>query len=179
MAKERANWHNQNGCFDERKSMDANIWFWVWLALAVILSLGEIFTAGFLLLPFGIGAAVAALLEWFFPGSIAWQWAAFIGISSILMIFLRRFATRVTPDSSVGIAGNRLLGKQGVVLRRLDAETSGMVRVQREEWRADAPGYEPLEEGAMVEVVAVEGTHLLVRPVVEATSELTERGKES
>jgi membrane protein implicated in regulation of membrane protease activity len=155
----------------ERESMDSNIWFWVWLALAVILSLGEIFTAGFFLLPFGIGAAIAALLEWLFPGSIAWQWAAFIGVSSLLLIFLRRFAVRISPDSPVRVAGNRLIGKQGIVLRRLDSAGGGSVRVEREEWRADAPGYEPLEEGALVEVIAVEGTHLLVRPVTEPVVE--------
>ncbi len=57
-------------------------WFWVWLVAAVVLSVAEIFTAGFFMLPFGIGAAVAAALA-YFGLSVAWQWAAFIGVSAL------------------------------------------------------------------------------------------------
>jgi membrane protein implicated in regulation of membrane protease activity len=39
-------------------------WFWVWTVLAAALIVGEIFTAGFFLLPFGLGAVVAAALNW-------------------------------------------------------------------------------------------------------------------
>src|SRR5512145_389647 len=113
--------------------MDFNIWFWVWLALAVMLSIG-------------VGAAVAAALEYFVPGSIGWQWAAFIGVSSILLILLRRIANTLTHEPPMRVAGDRLLGKCGVVIERLEVGLgSGRVRVEREEWRADAPGFEPME----------------------------------
>jgi membrane protein implicated in regulation of membrane protease activity len=149
--------------------MEPNVWLWVWVALAVILSVAEIFTAGFFLLPFGIGAAVAAVLELVWPGSIAWQWVAFIGVSSLLLVGLRRFASHVTHEPPVKVAGDRLLGRQGVVIERLEEHGhGGRVRVDREEWRADAPGLEPLEVGVRVEVMAVEGTHLVVRPISSA-----------
>jgi membrane protein implicated in regulation of membrane protease activity len=152
--------------------MEPNIWFWVWLALAVILSIAEIFTAGFFLLPFGIGAAVAAFLEYFAPGSIGWQWAAFIGVSSLLLVVLRRIANRITHEPPQKVAGDRLIGKDGVVIETLeDHSPRGRVRVQREEWRADAPGFEPLPEGTPITVVAVEGTHLVVRPATRESAE--------
>lgn len=149
--------------------MEPNIWFWVWLALAVILSIAEIFTSGFFLLPFGIGAAVAAALEWFFPGSINWQWAAFIGVSSLVLVLLRRTVGLLTHEPPMRVAGDRLIGKPGVVIEELEEHTSqGRVRVEREEWRADAPGFEPMIVGTRIEVVAVEGTHLVVRPLPAA-----------
>lgn len=149
--------------------MEPNIWFWVWLALAVILSIAEIFTSGFFLLPFGIGAAVAAALEWFWPGSINWQWAAFIGVSSLVLVALRRYANMLTHEPPMKVAGDRLIGKCGVVIEPLEEHTSrGRVRVEREEWRADAPGFEPMAEGERIEVVAVEGTHLVVKPAPPA-----------
>ena len=37
-------------------------WIWFWVILAAVLVVGEIFTAGFFLLPFGVGAMVAALV---------------------------------------------------------------------------------------------------------------------
>lgn len=151
--------------------MEPNIWFWVWLALAVILSIAEIFTAGFFMLPFGIGAAVAAAVEWFWPGSIGWEWTAFIGVSSLVFIALHRTARLLTHEPPQRVAGDRLIGKVGVIIEALDERShEGRVRVEREEWRADAPGFELLPEGARVEVLAVEGTHLIVRPAATAAS---------
>ncbi len=144
---------------------DANIWLWAWVALAVFLSVAEMFTAGFFLLPFGIGAACAAVLEFFWPGSVAWQWAAFIGVSALLLVVMRRFAERVTHEPPQKVAGDRLLGRAGVVVTRIEPHApDGMVRVDREEWRADAPGFGVLEPGAAITVTAVEGAHLLVEP---------------
>ena len=45
--------------------MDTEWWRWVWLAVAAVFGIGEIFTAGFFLLPFSAGALVAFVLAWF------------------------------------------------------------------------------------------------------------------
>ena len=62
--------------------------------LAVILAVAEMIAGGGLLLPFGIGAALAALLEYIAPGSITWQWAAFLGLSSVLLVVWARLKRR-------------------------------------------------------------------------------------
>ena len=148
-----------------------NIWFWVWVALAAILSVAEIFTAGFFLLPFGIGAAVAALFEFIWPGSIGWQWGAFVVLSSLMLVVLRRFAERITHEPPQKVAGDRLLGRVGVALSPLEPDGGlGMVRVDREEWRADHHGSTTLPQGARVKVVAVVGTHLVVEPADDPSS---------
>ncbi|HSK48618.1 MAG TPA: NfeD family protein [Coriobacteriia bacterium] len=148
--------------------MEPTIWLWFWLVLAVVLSVAEIFTAGFFLLPFGIGAGIAALLEWIWPGSIVWQWVAFVAGSSLLLFGLRRFADKITHESPIKVGGNRLIGKHGTVLEEFEEHGRlGRVRVEREEWRADAPGFGALAPGTHIEVVSVVGTHLVVRPVKE------------
>ncbi len=53
-------------------------WAWLWVAAALVL--GEILTAGLCLLPFGIGAAAAALTARL-GGSLVFQWAAFLGVA--------------------------------------------------------------------------------------------------
>ncbi len=149
-----------------------NIWFWVWVLLAVILAIAEIFTAGFFMLPFAIGAAGAALLEFLWPGdSLTWQWASFVGLSSLLLIVVRRFADRVTHEPPQRVAGDRLLGRTGVVLRTVEPrELGGMVRVDGEEWRAEYAGDEALPAGTRITVLAVEGAHLIVEPVRDTTA---------
>ena len=39
--------------------MDPEVWRWIWLATAATFIIGEIATAAFFLLPFGVGAAAA------------------------------------------------------------------------------------------------------------------------
>ncbi|MBI5230928.1 MAG: NfeD family protein [Coriobacteriales bacterium] len=139
-------------------------WFWFWLILAVGFAIGEIFTTSFFLLPFSIGAAVAGVFA-IFGLPAAWQWAAFLATTGLLLPILRHFSDRVTHEPPMKVAGDRLIGRRGVVVDAVSAHSGrGTVRVDREEWRADAPGFEPLESGVQIEVVGVEGTHLIVKP---------------
>lgn len=142
--------------------MDA--WFWVWVGLAAVLSVAEIFTGGFFLLPFGLGAAIAALAN-FVGAGLGWQWATFIAASAVLLWSLRHFSDRFTKDSPQRVGADRLIGKCGVVTETLDDQVGrGLVNVEREQWRADAPGFEPVAEGTSITVIRVEGAHLIVRP---------------
>jgi membrane protein implicated in regulation of membrane protease activity len=68
-----------------------------WIALAVIFVVGEVLSPGWLLLPFGIGAACAAAIE-LIGGPSSWQWLAFVGVSSVLLVVSQRvLAARRRP----------------------------------------------------------------------------------
>ncbi len=143
---------------------DINIWFWVWVALSAILLVAEIFTAGFFMLPFGIGAAAAALLE-FLGVSVGWQWVTFVVVSTVSLVLLRRFSDKVTHEPPVKMGVDRLIGMSGVVIEELTPHSAkGKVRVDREEWRADSCKEALVPIGTVVTVTAVEGTHLMVDP---------------
>ncbi len=142
--------------------MDA--WVWVWAGLAALLIIGEMFTAGFFLLPFGIGAAGAGVLA-FLDLGVGWQWLAFLGISALAMLGLRRFADQVThePPEKVGI--DRLIGKTGTVTEAIEpGDGAGRVRIDREDWRADSGAAMEIPVGARVVVERIVGTHVVVRP---------------
>lgn len=143
-----------------------DIWVWVWAVLAAVLIIGEMFTAGFFLLPFGIGAVVAAVLA-FLDLAIGWQWLAFLGVSVIMLLSLRGFADRVTHEPPEKVGVDRLIGKPGVVIESVEpGDGGGRVRIEREEWRADAAGTSTLAVGTRVVVERVVGTHLVVRAEV-------------
>ena len=59
--------------------METNYW-WVWMIIAAFFIVGEIFTAGFFLLCFGIGAAAAGFIALFDLGMV-WQLTAFVIVS--------------------------------------------------------------------------------------------------
>jgi len=139
-------------------------WTWFWVILSAILVVGEIFTAGFFILPFGIGAAAAALVAWLGFG-LVWQWATFLIVSIPSLLLLKQFADRVTEGADLRVAADRVLDKVGIVLEEVQPHGfTGRVRVGSEEWRAASEGEEKIPEGASVEVLRVDGTHLVVRP---------------
>lgn len=140
-------------------------WNWFWVILSAILVVGEIFTAGFFILPFGIGAAVAAVFAWL-GFSLVWQWAVFLVVSVALLLPLKRFADRVSESASdIGVASDRVIGKIAVVLEEVKPHGfTGRVQLGSEEWRAASADEIAIPEGSEVEVLKIDGTHLVVRP---------------
>ncbi len=141
--------------------------WWMWMILAAVLIIGEMLTAGFFLMWFGIGAAVAGLLDLAGLG-VGWQFAAFIVVSGALFAVSRRFAERVTQTQPPGIGANRLIGRKGVVIEPIDnIKASGRVTIDREEWRALGETNDAIPVDATVEVLALDGTRVVVRPYKE------------
>jgi membrane protein implicated in regulation of membrane protease activity len=146
--------------------MEFQIW-WLWMGLAAIFIIGEVFTQGFFLLWFGVGAFVSGILALLGVGP-AWQWAVFVVLSGGLFTVSRRFAERFSKKQPPGVGADRLIGKQGVVLEEIDNEANtGKVRIEKEQWRADSESDETIPSGRRIEVVRLEGTHAVVRPLKE------------
>ena len=142
--------------------MEFHVWM-LWLGLAALCIIGEIFTAGFFLLWFGIGAGVACLMAVLGVG-IVWQWIGFILVSGVLFAISRKFAERITKKQPQGIGADRAIGKRGIVLEEIDnAKNTGRVRVEKEEWNADSKTGEVIKTNTRVVVTHVEGAHLIVQ----------------
>lgn len=140
---------------------DLTLWLWLWVGITVVLGVGEMITAGFFMLPFAVGAAIAAALAWFEVG-VPIQLLVFIGASVIALWGLRRFALPENqPSHSVG--ANRFVNAQAMVIETVARDTGeGRVRLDREEWRATTTGNDVLEAGTRVRVVDVVGARLVV-----------------
>jgi len=138
--------------------------WWIWFIAAAVFAISEVFTAGFFLFWFGIGAAIAGVLA-VLGLSAPWQWAAFVLVSSVLVVFSRRFAERFSKPQPDGVGANRLVRCQGVVLEAVDnRRNTGRVRLEKEEWRAESETGEPIPPDTVVIVSRVEGTRVIVRP---------------
>ena len=145
-------------------------WRWIFLVAAVVLTVGEIAVAGtFFLLPFGVGALAAALAA--FAGlSVALDWLVFVVVSaaaSAVIWPLGRRLDRKTPHAAIG--ATRWVGRQALVTRDIPgmAGGTGMVRLDREEWRAESMIGLPIRAGSTVLVSRVDGTRLVVLPLEE------------
>jgi membrane protein implicated in regulation of membrane protease activity len=143
--------------------VDNEVWRWMWTIFAIVLAVGEIFTAGFFLLPFAIGAGAAAILAWAGAAVLA-QWLVFFGLSVVSLAYLRRFISRQDEGEQPRIGANRWIGLDGVVLEDIDpVHGGGMVKVESEEWRAVAP--QPIMAGQKIVVTDVRGARLVVEPL--------------
>jgi membrane protein implicated in regulation of membrane protease activity len=147
---------------------DPESWRWVWLVAAVVFGLGEMASPGsFFLAPFAIGAAVAAVLA-FADVSVVVEWSAFVVISIACLLALRPLARRLDRAGiTEGVGSRRLIGRSGIVLEAIPAGDLGVVRVEREEWRAMSEDRRPLEAGQHVVITQVEGTKVVVTAAKE------------
>jgi membrane protein implicated in regulation of membrane protease activity len=141
-----------------------DIWSWGWLILSAVLLIGEMLTAGFFLIVFGIGA-LGAFLVAIFGGSVLWQWIVFVVVSTLAFAFSRRFAKKVyNSKSAFGVGAERYEGRRAWVIETVDqSAATGMVRIDREEWRADSVADEVIPAGSWAEVVKVDGTRMVVK----------------
>jgi membrane protein implicated in regulation of membrane protease activity len=127
------------------------------------MGIGEIFTAGFFLLPFAIGAGAAAVLAWAGAAALA-QWLVFFGVSVFSLAYLRRFITRQDEGEQPRVGANRWVGMDGVVIEDIDPVSGGgMVKVESEQWRAVAP--QGISAGQRIIVTEVRGARLVVEPL--------------
>ena len=146
--------------------MDIKIW-WIWMAIAAFFVIAEIFTMGFFLLWFGVGAALAGILALLGLG-MGWQLGSFIIVSLVLFVISRRFAERFTKKQPPGVGADRFIHKKGVVIEKIDnIKNTGRVRIGKDEWRADSDTDEVIPVGKTVEVDRVDGTHLVVKIIKE------------
>lgn len=156
---------------------DPDTWRWIWLAAAAAFAGGEIAIAGsFFLAPFAVGATVAVVAA--FAGvPIAAQWLAFLVVSGLAFAALRPLARRLderSPNAKVG--ATRLAGRVAIVIDEIPTHGVGLVRIDREEWRAEAEDGHGIAEGTRVRIVETEGTRVIVTPAAKLKPRYTPPG---
>jgi membrane protein implicated in regulation of membrane protease activity len=142
--------------------MDWNNPVMVWIIVAVAFFIIEIITPGvFMYACFGLGALGASLAFKLF--SNVWlSWIVFIAISVLGIVISRPLAEKFAGKSARLANIDAIIGKKGKVIVTIDPEKNeGRVMVDREDWRAEAD--ERIEQGEIIEVLKVEGTHLYVK----------------
>ena len=153
----------------------SEIWY-LWLILGVIFIVAEIFTTGFVLLWFGIGALIAALLAFTGVVGLPIQVLVFLAVSIALTVASRtifeRFLMRGSPGRLLKTGVETLPGRVGVVVEPSAGPLQeGAVRVFASTWRAfPIEGEEPLQQGEQVLIERVEGASVYVRRVDEEPS---------
>jgi membrane protein implicated in regulation of membrane protease activity len=157
-------------------------YLWIfWAILGAVLVVAEVFTTGFVLLWFGIGALAAGLAGLLGMHSIILQFLIFAVVSISLTaasrtIFVNYFS-REKSGGDLKSGAESLPGKIGTVVSSSRGSMhEGAVKVFGSTWTAyPAEGEEPLEAGDRVEVTRIQGASIYVRRIGTAPDW---RGKE-
>src|SRR6058998_2467647 len=150
--------------------MENYLWIF-WTVLGAILIIAEIFTTGFVLLWFGIGALAAALAAFIGVSSITAQFLIFaivsIGLTAASRTIFVNYFSREKAGGDLKSGFEGLPGKIGtVVSSSRGALHEGAVKVFGSTWTAyPAEGEEPLEAGDRVEVTRVQGASIYVKRI--------------
>lgn len=147
---------------------DPDLWRWLWLIAAAVFFMGEMaIPTSFFLVSFAVGALVACVLA-FFGATLGIQWLAFVFVSLAALLVLRPYSRRLDRETEdvATFGANRWVGKTGTVISEIPPgpASTGLVRIEREEWRAESAGEAGIATGSLVQVIRVDGTRLIVTP---------------
>ena len=143
--------------------------YYIWLVIAVLFIIVEIFTAGFFYACFAAGA-VCAMITGFITKAVmgtsayglVWQILVFCVVSIVLIPLSRTFARKISDNTVPQAGADALIGMQGIVTETINPnEDVGKVKVDGQVWRAVAP--DVIDSGTTVEVTDVRGAKLTVR----------------
>ena len=132
-----------------------------WLIASGIFFVGEIFTVGFLIFWFGVGALLTMIAS-FFISNIFIQALIFVISSTILLFLTKPLINKFVSKKTVATNVYEIIGKKGIVTKEINStHGNGQVKVGNEIWTAISE--ETLPVNAEIEVLKIEGVKLIVK----------------
>ena len=143
--------------------MEFELWH-IWLIIALISFIMEIFIPSFVLFNFGIGAVIGS----FAAGlnlSLEWQIALFSGgtMMSFFMVrpAMKRFAYKRTEGFKTNMEA--MVGREATVTEEISNENNrGRVSLDGDVWQARSLSNESIPQGTRVEIVQLNSIILIV-----------------
>ena len=137
----------------------------LWTALLVFAIVAEAITIDLVSIWFGVGALIALASLLIFDASLKIQIALFVIVSLACIIFTRPVAKRYLRGNTIKTNCDRIIGKHATVTSTITEDKKGEVKVMGNIWSATSLNNEVIEEGQHVEILAIEGNHVVVRKI--------------
>ena len=134
----------------------------IWIGFAIVMAVIEASTTQLVSLWFVLGGVAAAISTIFTPFVFV-QLVVFLVISALSLLITRPLVKRLhSRRNAVSTNADRLIGQYGIVTRSIsDPFSVGQVKVLGVTWSAQSE-ITPVEVGAKVEILDIEGAHLIV-----------------
>lgn len=146
--------------------MNFDIWQ-IWLLIAIVCFILEIFIPSFVVFNFGIGALLATLAAGI-NLSLEWQ-IVFFSVGTLTSFFLIRpvmikWLYKKSDPMKTNI--DAMHGRTGLVTETIDnSNNKGRVQLDGDDWKARSANNEIIEKGTLVEILKIESILITVTPI--------------
>ncbi|HEJ9058957.1 TPA: NfeD family protein [Serratia fonticola] len=140
---------------------------WFWISLGGLLLAAEMLGASGYLLWSGVSAVIVGVIIWLLP-ELSWEWQGSlfammtIAVAYLWWYWLRKRPTTTSGSPVLNQRNRQLIGTRATLTEAMH-NGHGRINIADSSWRAQAN--EDLPIGTEVEVVAVEGTTLVIRAI--------------
>lgn len=145
--------------------MGFELWH-IWLIIAFICLIMEIFIPSFILFNFGLGALVGSLAAGL-GVSVEWQILLFSAGTMMSFFLIRPAVKKFAYSRSQNVPTNvdAMPGKTAMVTESIDnTSNKGRVVLDGDVWQARSLNNEKIEKGTPVEIIRTESIILIVKP---------------
>ena len=138
----------------------------IWLLIAAVFVVIEIFTAGFAVACFSVGCVCGSVIA-ASDGSLIWQIVAFAIGTFLSFVFIRPFVMKYidkkTNSDHVKTNMDNIIGKTAVVSERIEENDYGRVKIDGDDWKAQTIDGTSAEVGEKVKIESFESIILTVK----------------
>ena len=139
----------------------------IWLIVAVVFVIVEVFSISFVFLCFSLGCIFSAIGAYLGLGPV-WQVLIFSVVTFVSFFtvrpLMRKYAFR--KSSKVKTNSDALTGQKGRVTQTIDlSKNTGRVFVYGDDWKAMSEDNQVIPENELIEVVKVDSTTLIVKQI--------------
>ena len=136
----------------------------LWTLVLVLAVVVEAITVDLVSIWFGVGAIGALVCELLNFNWIV-QSFVFMFISILCIILSRPLSKKYLRSNTIRTNLDRVIGKHALVTKAITLDNKGEVKVMGNYWSAVSLNNEVIEEDCYVEVLSIEGAHLVVKKI--------------
>lgn len=138
----------------------------IWFIIGLVLMLLEFATPGLVIVFFGIGAWITALLSFLFGFTIDLQLIVFVITSVVSLIILRKYLLKkllkINPNESEGLI-DEFIGQTAIAESDISSSIQGRINYKGTSWLAESD-FE-IKKDQKVEIIDKKSTILVVKPI--------------
>ena len=138
----------------------------IWLLIAAVFVVIEIFTSGFAVACFSVGCACGAIIA-ACDGTLTWQIVAFAIGTFLAFVLIRpvvmKYLDKKTNDNHIKTNMDNIIGKTAVVTERIEENGYGRVKIDGDDWKAQTTDGTAAEVGDRMQIVSYESIVLTVK----------------
>lgn len=138
----------------------------IWLLVAAVFVVIEIFTSGFAVACFSVGCVFGAILA-ACDLSLTWQFVAFAVGTFLSFVLIRpivmKYLDKKTNNDNVKTNMDNVIGKIAVVTERIEEGGYGRVKIDGDDWKALTDNGMSAEVGEKVRIISYESIVLTVK----------------